>query len=72
MMADSSREAAWLEVTFFFFDLGVFVVFFNNASQFERTEAYHFEVGAAFKTRNYFTFVEFFFFDIEIIFTCRA
>src|SRR3954447_21794326 len=72
MMADSSREAARLEITFFFFHFGVFVVLFNNAGQFKRAEAYYFEIGAAFQARNNFTFVEFFFFDIQITFTCRA
>src|SRR4051794_3768265 len=72
MIADSSREAARLEVTSFFFHFGVLVVLFDNASQFKRTEAYYFEIGAALQARNDFTFVEFFFFDIKITFTCRA
>ena len=72
MMADSSRVAAALVITFFFFDLGVLFVFFNNASELERFSTYDFKIGTALQARNYFTFVEFFFFNIEIVFTCRA
>lgn len=58
-----------LRVTVFVFvaEVVVVIVFFGDSRQLKRLHSDNFEVGATFCARNDFPFIEFIFFDVEIV-----